>query len=56
MNRIFLLAIFVGILLAVSLNIQNYNHANAVPSLDNNIQQFNNNLQSSINKEITIEY
>jgi hypothetical protein len=52
MNRIFLLVIFVGIFLAVPLNIQNYNHANAAPTLDNNIQQFNKNLQSSINKEV----
>lgn len=52
MNRVFLLIVIVSAILVTLLYIQNSNHVNAQPSIDNSIQQFNKNLNSNINKQI----
>jgi len=50
--KIFLLILFLASSLSISTSIYNFESANAATSLDQTIQQFQNNLQSSINNQI----
>src|SRR5919112_20027 len=51
-NILFLNLILLSVLFLVSINSQNFNHANASTSLGESIKQFQENLQSNINKQI----
>src|SRR5919112_545392 len=51
-NILFLNLILLSVLSLVSINSQNFNHANASTSLGESIKQFQENLQSNINKQI----
>jgi hypothetical protein len=51
-TKIFLLILFLTSSLSISTSIYNFESANAAPSLDQTIQQFQNNLQSNINNQI----
>ena len=51
-TKIFLLILFLASSLSISTSIYNFESANAATSLDQTIQQFQNNLQSNINNQI----
>jgi hypothetical protein len=51
-DKIFLLILFLASSLSISTSVYNFESANAATSLDQTIQQFQNNLQSSINNQI----
>jgi hypothetical protein len=51
-TKIFLLILFLASSLSISTSIYNFESANAATSLDQTIQQFQNNLQSNINNQV----